>query len=85
MIVSVFKTLKHFCFKYLRRFLKINSFLKRIVLRTLKTRFKKFTTFSIDFLSFFIETKIIKPNENHNNILHEKYKYIDICFAASDG
>ena len=34
---------------------------------------------------FFIEIEIKKANENHINISHEKYKYIDSCFEASDG
>ena len=40
---------------------------------------------SINFLLFFIEIEIIKANENHINILHEKHKYIDSCFEASEG
>ena len=75
------KTLKHFRFKCLRRFLKINFFwFLKTVLRTFKTSFKKLTTCSIDFLLFFvIEMEIIKANENHINISYENY----ICFEAS--
>ena len=48
------KTLKHFRFKCLRRFLKIKFFLfLKTVLRTLKTSFKKLAMCSIDFLLFF--------------------------------
>ena len=47
-------------------------------LRTLKTSFKKFTTCAIDLLLFFIEIEIIKANENHINISHEKYN--SVCF-----
>ena len=55
------------------------------VLRILKTSFKKFTTCTIDLLLLFIEIEIIKTNENHMNILHEKYKCIDNWFGASHG
>ena len=49
------KTLKHFRFKYLRRFLKIKFFwFLKTVFRTLKTSFKKLTSCSIDFLLFFL-------------------------------
>ena len=33
---------------------------------------------------FFIKIEIKKANENHINISHENYKYIDSCFEASD-
>ena len=73
------KTLKHFHFKCLRRFLKINFFwFLKTVLGTLKTSFKKLTTCSISYC-FFIEIEVIKANESHINISHENY----ICFEAS--
>ena len=78
--------LKHFHFKCFRRFFKVKYFLFfKIDLRNLKTSFKKLTTCSTDLLLFFIDIEIIKANENHINISHEKYKYIDSCFEASNG
>ena len=79
-------TLKHFHFKCFGRFFKVRYFLFfRTVLRNLKTSFKNLTTCSTDLLLFFIEIEIIKANENHINISHEKYKYIDSYFEASHG
>ena len=79
-------TLKYFHFKCFRRFFKVKYFLFfKTVLRNLKTSFKKLTTRSTDLLLFFIEIEIIKAYENHINISHEEYKYIDSCFEASSG
>ena len=36
-------------------------------------------------LLFLIQIEIIKAKENHINISHEKYKYIDSCLEISDG
>ena len=36
-------------------------------------------------LLFLIQIEIIKTKENHINISHEKYKYIDSCLEISDG
>ena len=47
--------------------------------------FRKLTTCSFYFLLFFIENKVQKVNENHINIAHENYKYIDSCFETSHG
>ena len=75
------RTVKHFGFKCLRRFLKINFFrFFKTVLRTLKTSFKKITTCSIDLLFFLIKI------EDHINISHEKCKYYIVsCIEATDG
>ena len=79
-------TLKYFHFKCFRRFFKFKYFLFfKTVLGNLKTSFKKLTTCSTDLLLFFIEIEIIKAYENHINISHKKYKYIDSCFEASSG
>ena len=36
-------------------------------------------------IAFFIEIEIKKANENHINISHKIYKYINSCFEASGG
>ena len=56
-----------------------------LVILSVENKFQKFTTCSIDLLLFFIKIKIVKATANHINITHEKYKYIDSCFEASDG
>ena len=79
------RTLKHFRFKCLRQCLKIIILIFWNRFWGSETSFKKFTTYSIDRLLFFVKIETIKAKKNHINISHEKDKYKDSCFEESDG